>query len=245
MSHVLLLQYLLYLDLIGTGACTITTDHCLAMKSGSQLRPYNRVCNSAEITNLDVENIKQFFGATPFTWVVDAHDEGTIAVLQKQGLCKVAEFPAMKSDITKIPTHSHTPKLVISEAQHPAEVASWIQCTASIYNYSIAEFDHAISYIRRAGDHAVKLYSGWYDGKRVCTGMAIYHDHVVTLHVIGTIPEYRNRGFGYDFTYQLLHMAASTGCTHAILIATPAGTSIYNRCGFIPYATYCFYAPTC
>ena len=61
MSHVLLLQYLLYLDLIGTGACTITTDHCLAMKSGSQLRPYNRVCNSAEITNLDVENIKQFF----------------------------------------------------------------------------------------------------------------------------------------------------------------------------------------
>lgn len=243
MSHLLLLQYLLYLDLVGTGACTITTDHCLAMKSESQLRPYNRVCNRSELTNLEVENIKQFFGVTPFTWVVNAQDESTISVLQQHGLRKVAEFPAMQVDLSNIAEHPHASQLTLSHALLSTEVDAWILCTASIYNYNSAEFTHAISYLRTAGNQAVTLYSGWYDNKQVCTGMMIYHDHMVTLHVIGTVPEYRNRGFGYEFTYRLLRIAADAECTHAILFATPAGTSIHNKCGFTPYANYHFYAP--
>lgn len=205
------------------------------------IRPYNRVCNKAEITGTEVATITQFFGTTPFTWVVDAQDEKTIAVLHEQGLRKGAEFPAMMADITQNLSSPHPQKLTLSRASSPAEVEAWIHCTASIYNYNNTEFTRAISYLRTAGNEKVTLYSGWHDGTRVCTGMVMYHDKVVTLHVIGTVPEYRNRGFGYDFTQQLLHRTAQAGCTHAALIATPAGASIYNKCGFTPYAHYHFY----
>ncbi len=241
-SPLFLLQCLLYMNFNGQQVYHFTTQHCFAKNSGSRLRAYNHVCNTSGVTSKEVEETKTFFGSTPFAWFVGAGDDQTISMLCNHGLSKVAEFPALCADISVLPQQHSIVDLVLMQVTSESDIAEWNCLVASIYRYDPVELARATEYLCHAGCDAVRLYLGWYENKPVSVGMAIYHGDIVTLHKIGTLPEYRNRGFGYALTHTILLDAVHSGCTMALLTATSMGKSLYDRFGFTQCGFYYVYA---
>ena len=242
MSQLLLLQCLLYMNFNGQPVPHFATKHCFAKSSGSRLRAYNHVCNNPGVTQKEVADIKDFFGSTPFTWFVSADDDQTIRVLQEQGLSKVAEFPALCADISTLPVNHGVHNVAILRAENDSEIVLWNALIASMFKYDQVELTRATDYLRHAAGDAITLYVGWHENKPVCAGMAVHHGDIITLHKIGTLPEYRNRGFGYAITHKILHDAALSGCARALLTATSMGKSLYDRFAFIQCGYYHVYA---
>ncbi len=46
-------------------------------------------------------------------------------------------------------------------------------------------------------------------------------------------PAYRNRGIATQLTQQAIAHLKASGCTHAVLNASPSGKPVYSRLGFI------------
>jgi FR47-like protein len=240
-SHFMLLQLLLYMDFGGSNACDYATQHCLALKSGSLLRPCNRVCNEPDITGEEVASIKQYFDTVPFTWLVEADDVASNAVLQEHGLCHIATFPAMIADITMLPDASYAQKIVVKEISGESDVATWISIVSQSYQYPPTELSKAIHYFIDKGLGAVKLYLGFYEGNAVAASMLVQHETMVSMHMVCTIPTHRGKGLGYAMTHTPLRGACAQGFVHALLLTSKEAESIYARLGFKEYAVYHIY----
>jgi ribosomal protein S18 acetylase RimI-like enzyme len=55
------------------------------------------------------------------------------------------------------------------------------------------------------------------------------------LHMIGTLPGFRNQGFGKAMTLFLLHKAQENNKVNAVLQASVMGEPIYRKLGFVAY----------
>ena len=71
--------------------------------------------------------------------------------------------------------------------------------------------------------------------------MAIYHDEVMGLHWVGTLPEFRGKGLATTICHVMLEDGKQAGYTQAILLGNPPAKSMYNRMGFKEYAMYQIY----
>lgn len=58
---------------------------------------------------------------------------------------------------------------------------------------------------------------------------------IAGLHLVGTIKEYRGRGFGTIMTKNDLYDAKLKGCKLGVLQASEMGKKIYSKIGFIEY----------
>lgn len=241
-SHLLLLQLLLYMDFGGTLVSDYTTQHCYAQKSGCAIRSCNRVCNRAGLQAVEVAQIKQFFGVTPFTWVVDAHDKQTREMLQANGLQYIAQFPAMHADISVLSDVIYEPDITIKRVYTQEDFALWAYIPSVCYGYASSELLKMITLFTQRGGDAFRVYVGFYKDIPCAASMTVLHEDVVTIHLVGVLPEFRSRGLGYAITHRPLHDACIDGCTRALLMATKMGQSLYKRFGFEEYARYDVYA---
>lgn len=237
-----LLTLLLYMDFGGYPTYDFTTAHCMAVKSGAQLRPCNRVCNTQGVAGDEVEAIKNYFSAIPFTWIIEADDTASSAVLQDNGLKKVAEFWAMSADLSWISSELYSSDIHVSVVRNTSQINTWLSITSTVYNYPAEQLEKAISYLGDKGNGSVTLYLGFYNNVACAASMSIHHGDYVTLHMVGTLPDYRNKGLGYAVTYKPLVNAAAQGCKHALLLGSKMGASLYARLGFKEYALYYIYA---
>jgi GNAT superfamily N-acetyltransferase len=239
--HLILLPLLIYMDFGGNSTWDYTTEHCVALKSGALLRPCNRVYSQPGITAEEVAALKSFFGTVPFTWLVEKDDVASNTVLQEQGLRHLATFPAMSADITRVPCIAYAQEVSVREIESEFDLCAWLSIISQSYNYALPELSKAIRYFIDRGGRAVKLYLGLYEEKPVAASMLIQHGGVVSMHMVGTLPEYRGKGLGFAVTHAPLRDASAYGFTGALLLSSQAGESIYRRLGFKEYAVYHIY----
>jgi GNAT superfamily N-acetyltransferase len=79
------------------------------------------------------------------------------------------------------------------------------------------------------------------ENKVVGCGNGILNGNVGWIGNIIVLPEYRNRGIGYELTKFLVEYFRDKGCTTQLLIASDMGRNIYTKLGFKITSTYQFF----
>jgi len=241
-NRLLLLQNLLFMNFGGNVFIDYITEHCFAMKSAGSLGRFNRVYNSDLVTSNEVIAIKNYFKTVNFTWVVDSTDHITIKLLEDHGFNYKGSFPAMIADLQAVKEWDANDQIMVREIADEDLVATWISIVSHTYHYNEEELAKALhSLIARAPQGSLKLYLGFYENKPVAASMVVYHHDVVSLHMVGTVPSYRNKGVGYVISCKPLLDAYHKGYITAILMASQVGLQLAQKLGFKEYATYKIY----
>jgi GNAT superfamily N-acetyltransferase len=242
LNYALLLCYLLYIDPEIGLECDLVTNNCSIVTTQSSMRSCNRVCNSIVPTDLEVYEIKSLFQETPFTWVVNATDSESIKILERNDLNYKGSFPAMILGLHALCSTGYNDIRVeaIDLTEHAIE--AWLTIVSQSFNVSKSELSKVIDlFKRKIVLGALRLYIGYYQDKAVAAGMTIEHQDTVSVHWVGTLPEYRKRGLGFAVTHKALFDAKARGTKQAILLSSILGRSVYERLGFKGYALYKIY----
>jgi ribosomal protein S18 acetylase RimI-like enzyme len=220
----------------------MTTENCFAFNSGAPLKTCNRVCHTNIPTDQEIQRIKDFFGALPCTWFVNTEDTASKEALEKNGLNYKASFPSMILDLELLEQHSFSDDIVVQEINITSPYREeWINIIAQSFGATVAELSQMITIFHEKIPYALKLYVGFYQGKAVSAGMFINHGDVVSLHWIGTLQEFRNKGVGSALTQKALMDFKQQGCDYAVLTATSHGKPLYERMGFKEFALFDVY----
>jgi ribosomal protein S18 acetylase RimI-like enzyme len=240
----LFLSYLLFMDLGNGFTYDYAANGCYALKMSNQLSLGNKVMNVTLPSSEDIAKIMHYFADAPYCWVVDAFDVNTAEILQEHGFSPVWVGSGMVFDLAIHTDTDNVDGLVIKEATTDEERTLFVNLVTESFQYAEDEkmeelFHYLVTHVASGALHC---YVGLYQNRPVAVGIAIYHADAVSLHKIGTLPAYRNKGIGSAVTHHMLHNAAKRGCTQAILCASPEGKTLYERIGFKQFATYNFYS---
>jgi GNAT superfamily N-acetyltransferase len=242
MPQHLLLQLLLYMDFGGNPLYSLTTENCFAFKSNCALANFNRVCHANIISDNDIETIKAHFGTAPFAWFIDANDMISANILHEHKFIKYQNIMSgMSMNIASITANICEPEVTIKEIDQQQDKEKLIDIISCCFSCEKYELTQGINNLLTNGAQAVKLYLGFYKNKPCAAGIFIYHKNIVTLHCIGTLPEYRNKGIGSAITLYGLCDAADNGMVQALLLSSPMAQSLYKKIGFEEYIQYHIY----
>jgi GNAT superfamily N-acetyltransferase len=186
---------------------------------------------------------KIFFADVPFTWAIASSDHESIAVLEKNNMQHKGSFPAMMLDLDSLRSSSHEDEITIKKISldNIEDVKKWILIVSQCFNAAEPELLKVIDLFKKQIPHSLKLYLGFYKENAVAASMVIQHQEIISLHWIGTLPEFRNRGLGFAITHKALLDAQDLGCKQAILLSSVLGKSLYEHIGFREYASYAMY----
>ena len=243
-SHFSFLHYLHYMNQkIGFQVDTIN-ENCQLFKSGSALQFFNRVVHHSIPTHAQVEGVKASFGIDPFTWVVSATDTESQKILEAEGLVSKGSFPAMRIDLTTLPTTPPREEVVIKaiDLQGP-DIEEWATIVAQTFNMQQSELKKVIlRFSEQLIPGSLVLYLAYYQGTPAATGMLLKHDAIASLHWIGTLPEFRKKGLGFAVSHTLLSDTQRMGCKQALLLSSTSGKPLYERLGFKEYHLYTIFS---
>lgn len=76
------------------------------------------------------------------------------------------------------------------------------------------------------------LFVGWVDGEAMTTSLGFVGGGAVGVYGVGTVPEFRGRGYGSAVTLRAMDWGRERGADLAILHATELGEPVYRRLGF-------------
>lgn len=243
MNHLLALKGLLFMNFGETMFVDYATVHCAAVNTGSYIGRCNRVYNDAGITNQEIADIKAYFGKTPFTWVVDSNDKETLQALEAHGLQHKASSPGMSLNLQNLKKCEIGDQIVIKAISIEDDFLAWVSITATNYTYNKTELEKAIRFlVARAPQGTLHLYLGYYDNLPVASSMVAYHANtLMSIHLVGTLAEYRNKGIGHAMLSQPLMIARDQGYSSAILMYSTKGLSLAQKLGFEEFIHYTIY----
>lgn len=228
---------------LGAGlVCDFKTQHCASLKTNAVIKSCNRAMHENQPTSTEINSIKEFFGATPFSWAVEETDVETIQALETNGLNYRYAFPAMKSNLAEIKELPYQDHIEIREIDDDSQLCIWLSIISLSHSRPLEELTKVFAYLKtHAAPGALKYYLGFYEGRPVAASMVICHSEAVSLHWVSTLPDYRGKGLGFAVSHKPLVDAHQLGYGQAVLLAGDLGESIYKRIGFESYAVYRMY----
>lgn len=243
MSHVLWLKSLLFMNFGGADFIDTSVHNCFAMKTEAQLGRCNRVFNVGSLAEESVEEIKKYFDTVYFTWVIDKTEQENITLLEKCGLSFKGFYPALCLELSQLQTLVLSNNITIKEVIDEEAFAQWISIASQNYPYleNKAELAKALHVLQGRAQANLKLFLGYYKGHPAAVSMLIYHGEDVSVHMVGTLPEFRHKGLGRAMIEAPLSIARDKGFKRAILMSSPAGLTLAKKIGFTEYATYAIY----
>lgn len=246
--YALWLQYLLCMNPAVGLTYDFVTSHAMTLDCKKSLRTANRVCHDGILTDQDVVEMKDHFQDRFFSWFVDVNDYMSREILLKNRMHFRCSFSFCVKNLDNLYVQTFDPGIMIQEIfDHEQILGSWIECAIIAFHPANATvlLDKNTTFLKHLlskKSQAVHFYFGYFQGQPACTCMSIYHDDVVGLYRLGTLPEFQRKGIGSAMLQQVLLDAKLKGCKQAILIATDAGKSLSEHFGFIEYAKYHVYS---
>jgi GNAT superfamily N-acetyltransferase len=95
--------------------------------------------------------------------------------------------------------------------------------------YGIGYTDPDARWLRNPG---VSLYVGYHGKEVVAHGLLVEAHGVAGVGYIGTVPEWRRRGFAAAMVWRIVSDGREAGCDAAYLWTTPLGHNVYAKIGF-------------
>lgn len=232
----ILLQYMMCLHLVPDPRVQQITEHCHALKLGGNAAYNNKVCGSSETSDADIRYTKAYFDTTPFVWLVDSSDTALIQLLEQFGfIYKNLSFTGMALDLTNLDLiHPYKPGVTVQEiyADDQENLRIWDAIAVATIQVPNNEFALFRSYLNTAQPGMVHYYLGYYNNQPVATSMTVQRGDIVSLHLVNTLSEYRNKGLGYAVTIKALLDAQDNGFKCMVLYSTESARPLYESLGF-------------
>lgn len=245
-SHHFLLSCLLFLNEgIGFKAHRIN-ESCVLINSGTTIEICNRVLHIGVPTQDEIAVIKELYNGLPFTWPINPADEDSSHILKEQGFVDVGMYPAMAVDIADVSPAQYGDGICVQEIFFDSKaLEQWALIITESFSYAHGKLDEVFKMLKMLQEQVMpgscSLYLAYYNGEPAACGFVLVHGDVASLHLIGTLKEFRNKGLGSAVTHALLLHAKNKGCKQAVLIASPLGRPVYERLGFKEFAKYKIY----
>lgn len=214
---------------------------------GSTFHNMVMVRDSVPVDDL-VMAISEFYGRRHLAhsvWLRDHADAALEAALRERGYIDFTSMPGMV--LLRDPAEpAHPPDLEIRAAQDERGRCDFLSVVADAYATYGAPRDYAedafYSLASVCAPH-VQGFVGYVHGVPVASA-AVYVTHrVAGIGWVGTIPEYRKRGYGEAVTWAAVREGFRRGASFANLQASPMGAPVYQRMGFITPTQYRVLAP--
>ena len=236
------LRLLLFLDPTIGLEYGMVTHHSYAFSKQADVGFCNAVCNQAVCDQLDVQGIKNYFGAIDFAWVINGNDQQSAEILQQSGLYVVGSLPAMMYDLSNFSYKEivgvQTIDLLDENAKH-----DFIHVVSTTFSRSAQDYYNLFSYLQTFlyDPSALHVYLIYQEKIPVAVGMMLVHKNVATIHSIAVLPEYRGKGYSKLIVEKAMFDAQQKGSELALLLASSMGKPVYEKLGFKEYAMYSIY----
>lgn len=118
-------------------------------------------------------------------------------------------------------------KVIESEA----DLFKWVDAVNEAFNIN----DDPELYLKLLYDDDITFYAGYVSGKIVATTMLFNSSDTAGIHQVGTLREYRGKGFGTALTQKAFYDAKLKGCRFGVLQASEMGKRVYSKVGLTEY----------
>ncbi len=129
--------------------------------------------------------------------------------------------------ITGFSNNEYEIKVIESEA----DLYKWVEVVNKAFDIN----DNPELYLKLLNDNDITFYAGYACGKIVATTMLFKSSDIAGIHQVGTLKEYRGKGFGTALTRKSFYDAKLKGCTFGVLQASKMGKRVYSKVGFTEY----------
>lgn len=224
-----------------------------AFKSGSLLTPCNRAIINNDIDYAELKKIQSFYVDVPYMLWIKDDDTAARNKLIDDGFSYEWSCSLMSVDVSELVPKTSKNGISIRRVEDNDELFNiWIPIlTQSFfpdlktneykkYHKQLTIFiEYLLSTIPLEN---LFFYLGFLNDVPVATGMFWKNQDLVGVHWIGTLPEFRGKGVGFEVTHLPLHELKGQGAQRAILFSSLDGHSMYEKMGFKVLSNYEAYA---
>jgi GNAT superfamily N-acetyltransferase len=177
-----------------------------------------------------LDRARAFFRSVHRPWCVILFPEvreTMRAALSAAGFVDEGRFPGMI--LQPIPAHAPPAPagLRIEKAETLEQLEAIEHAAARAYGVKYSGPDPR--WLKSPG---LSLYVGFQGNEPVVHGLLVVAQGVAGVGYIGTVPEWRRRGYAEAIVRRIVSDGRDQGCDAAYLWATPAGHNIYAKMGF-------------
>jgi ribosomal protein S18 acetylase RimI-like enzyme len=143
--------------------------------------------------------------------------------------------PGMALDLHGLTEKTSLPKgFIITRATTGNSLEDWRDVFAAAFDMPLSGGQAWVDATVQAGGANApwRPYVGYFEGKPVATSILFNGAGVAGIYGVGTLPEWRHKGFGAAITLKSLLDARRQGYRFAVLFATRLGYPMYQRLGF-------------
>ena len=156
--------------------------------------------------------------------------------LEAKGLSHAATLTGMALDLLTLDEQtSMPPGLTISVVDNVDALGAWCQIMNSVSefpDFACTAWLEMYQDIGIINNPQWRLYLGCHNGTPVSTSSLFLGAGTAVIHGVTTLPEFRDRGFGYAMTHYPLLGARSQGFRVGVLFSSEMAVSIYRKMGF-------------
>lgn len=162
---------------------------------------------------------------------------GTVDAAVECGWSLCAQSTGMDIQLEEpVPDVSLPDGLTISRADDNEALRAWTQIYFAAAPPDYREALTGLICELGCGDHLPwSYYIGYLNGNAVASSMIFAGAGAAGLYYIGTLPDFRKRGFGTAMTKHSLQQAQLMGYNRVVLQATDMGMPVYRTVGFQEY----------
>lgn len=118
------------------------------------------------------------------------------------------------------------------------EMKEWEQVAADVNGF-VTDIHQSLPFKNILKEIGIKFYTGYLDERPVCCGALFDNSVTAGVYFIGTLDEFRGKGYGTAITkWMLVH----TRRYPAVLHASPDGAHMYMRMGFAGFCNFDLYS---
>jgi len=140
------------------------------------------------------------------------------------------EQSGMAICLDKIEEFSHN-KHELRVIENEADLFKWVDAVNKAFDIN----DNPELYLKLFSDNDIVFYAGYDSDKIVATTMLFHYGDIAGIHQVGTLKEYRGKGFGTALTNKAFYDAKLKGCTFGVLQASEMGKRVYSKVGLTEY----------
>jgi len=189
-----------------------------------------------------IEQVLQRFreeGCLPMHWQVGP---STLPVtlgkcLEAHGFKFLVNVPGMAARLEDLAYQTMaSPHFMIQEVRNDAQVMLWTHILASVDGISNAleEGLYTLFSNPTTDKYGInRLFLGLADGEPVATSRLFGYAGVAGIWNVATLPKARGHGYGTLMTLAAAQAGLALGYYFGVLLASPAGLSLYHRLGFL------------
>lgn len=229
-----------YLDHFGRvpGGMLHQSDKFHAIEAGPLRRVY--AANLSARTHAEIEEALSVFSPSrfPITWMVFPSSEPADlgGLLLERGFAHTLDWTGMHLPLSAAALDfAGLSAFACRRVDRAEALAAWMEIAVAGFRLPAGAAPELLAVFEQLGlarAAPFELYLGQWQGAPAVTGMGYRQHDAVGIYWIATASQARGRGLATALTASLLQEARAAGARLAVLHATPAARSLYERMGF-------------